>query len=55
LGTCRKVITPSTDKPVSPEGRVLKRTFAAFIATDGMYAGFAGAKTGANLVKDYGH
>ena len=43
------------DKPVSPCGRGLKRTFTAFIATDGMYAGFAGAKTGAKLVKDPGH
>jgi len=40
------------DKPVSPSGRALKCTFAAFIATDGMYTGFAGAKTGAKLVKD---
>jgi hypothetical protein len=29
-----------------------KGTSVAFIARDGMYAGFAGAKTGANLAKD---
>ena len=59
------MITRSLDSSVSPEGVSatnavntwngwydLKHASAAFIATDGMYAGFAGAKTCANLAKD---
>jgi hypothetical protein len=48
----QEALTQSQDLSGGPEGRYQKGTSAAFIAMDGMYAGFAGAKTGANLTKD---
>jgi hypothetical protein len=48
----QEALTQSLDLSGGPEGRDQKGTSTAFIAMDGMYAGFAGAKTGANLAKD---
>ena len=37
----REITTRSLGQPKSPAGRGLKHASAAFIARDGMYAGFA--------------